>query len=191
MPLEILGTAPAPGNFLMLRNLACLAMMVCVSAPLAEEPATTQPKEETAVPAALNYKMKSLGGQDVDLSRYKGKVVLMVNVASQCGLTPQYKALEELHQKHKDKGLAILGFPANNFGAQEPGTNEEIAQFCQSTYSVEFPMFSKISVAGDDQHPLYRELTTTIPRAQGDPDAFREQLRGHGITPNEEPDIVW
>jgi glutathione peroxidase len=85
----------------------------------------------------------------------------------------------------------VLGFPANNFGAQEPGTDEQIAEFCQTTYSVAFPMFSKISVVGDDQHPLYRELTSAVPRAEGDPDAFRERLRGFGMTPNEDPDVLW
>src|SRR5436190_22394840 len=91
----------------------------------------------------LNYTMKSLDGKPVDLSQYKGKVVLIVNTASKCGNTPQYKGLEELYQKYKDQGLTVLGFPANEFGAQEPGSNEEISKFCTSKYSVDFPMFSK------------------------------------------------
>ena len=85
----------------------------------------------------------------------------------------------------------MLGFPANDFGAQEPGTDEEIAEFCATSYAVEFPLFSKISVVGEDQHPLYRELTTAIPRAEGDPDSFRERLRSFGIAANDEPDILW
>ena len=125
------------------------------------------------------------------LADYAGQVLLVVNVASKCGLTPQYTALESLYEAKRDDGFEVLGFPANNFGAQEPGTNEEIAEFCSTTFDVQFPMFAKLSVAGDDQHPLYRELTSSIPRAEGDADTFRERLRGHGITPNEDPDIVW
>jgi len=106
-----------------------------------------------------NFKMKSLdGSEDIDFSRYKAKKVLIVNVASKCGLTPQYKGLQELHEKHGDK-IVILGFPANNFMGQEPGSNEEIATFCEKNYGVEFQMFEKISVIGDDQHPLYQWLT--------------------------------
>jgi glutathione peroxidase len=117
--------------------------------------------------------------------------LLVVNVASKCGLTPQYEALEKIYEDKKDKGFAVLGFPANNFGAQEPGSNEEIAEFCSLTYSVKFPMFAKISVVGDDQHPLYKELTNAAPRAQGDPDAFRDRLKGFGMTPNQDPDVLW
>jgi glutathione peroxidase len=103
--------------------------------------------------------MKSLDGKDVSLSKYKGKVVLMVNVASKCGLTPQYKQLQALDDKYRAKGLAILGFPANNFGAQEPGTNDEIGAFCEKNYGVKFDMFAKVSVKGDDKTPLYKYLT--------------------------------
>ena len=106
------------------------------------------------------YTMKSIDGQDVDLSKYDGKVLLIVNVASKCGLTPQYKDLQALHDKYSDKGLAILGFPANNFMGQEPGTNSEIKAFCTENYGVKFDMFSKISVKGDDIHPMYAELTS-------------------------------
>ncbi len=105
------------------------------------------------------FEMNSLQGQPVSLESYKGKVVLIVNVASKCGLTPQYVELQETYTKYKDQGLVILGFPANNFAGQEPGTNEEIEQFCRLNYGVDFPMFSKISVKGDDQHPLYQFLT--------------------------------
>src|SRR2546428_12157159 len=112
------------------------------------------------VPAALNFTMKSIDGRPVDLSKYEGRVVLMVNVASQCGYTPQYEGLEELHRKYAAKGLSVLGFPSNDFGAQEPGSDSEIAQFCKQNYGVEFDMFSKIVVRGSGQAPLYKYLTT-------------------------------
>jgi len=115
--------------------------------------------EAVAGASPLNFKMKDIVGKEVDLSKYKGKVVLMVNVASECGLTPQYKDLVALHKKYSGQGLAILGFPANNFGAQEPGTDKQIQEFCTTRFGVEFDMFSKISVKGDDKHPLYQYLT--------------------------------
>jgi glutathione peroxidase len=106
-----------------------------------------------------DFKMKSIQGKDVPLKKYRGNVLLIVNVASKCGLTPQYEKLEALHKKYAARGLKILGFPANNFGAQEPGSNAEILQFCKATYSVEFDMFAKISVKGGDIDPLYAHLT--------------------------------
>jgi glutathione peroxidase len=118
-------------------------------------------------PAALTFKMNSLAGQQVDLSKYQGRVVMMVNVASECGFTPQYEGLEQLHKKYAAKGLSILGFPSNDFGAQEPGTDSEIAQFCKQNYGVEFDMFSKIVVRGQGQAPLYRYLTSH-PKFRGD-----------------------
>ncbi|NBN89937.1 MAG: glutathione peroxidase [Actinobacteria bacterium] len=138
-----------------------------------------------------NIPVKTIDGKPSSLKDFAGNVLLVVNVASKCGLTPQYEALEKIYEEKKDKGFAVLGFPANNFGAQEPGSNAEIAEFCSLTYSVKFPMFEKISVVGDDQHPLYKELTTSAPRAQGDPDAFRERLKGFGMTPNQDPDVLW
>jgi glutathione peroxidase len=109
-------------------------------------------------PAGLyDMKMNSLDGTPVDFAQYKGKTLLIVNVASKCGNTPQYAELQELHNKYKDK-VVILGFPANNFGGQEPGTNVEIAEFCQKNYGVTFQMFEKVSVKGDDQAPLYAWL---------------------------------
>ncbi len=107
----------------------------------------------------FDYSAKSIDGKDVNLAEYKGKKVLIVNVASECGFTPQYKGLEQLYEKYKDK-LVILGFPANNFGSQEPGTNEDIKKFCADHYSVTFPMFEKISVIGDDQNVIYKWLTS-------------------------------
>jgi glutathione peroxidase len=106
-----------------------------------------------------SFTLNSIDGKPAPLADYKGKVVLLVNVASQCGYTPQYSALEAIYEKYKDQGFVILGFPANNFGAQEPGTNEEIKTFCTRKYSVTFPMYSKISVKGADQAPLYGYLT--------------------------------
>ena len=138
-----------------------------------------------------NISVKTIAGEDTNLGAFSGSVMLVVNVASQCGLTPQYEALEKVHQTYKDKGFAVLGFPANNFGAQEPGTDAEISEFCTTKFAVDFPMFSKISVVGDDQHPLYKELTAAAPRAEGDPDAFRERLTGFGMTPNQDPDVLW
>lgn len=112
-----------------------------------------------AASSIYDFTMNSITGQPVPLSQYKGKVVMVVNVASKCGFTPQYKGLEAVYKKYESKGLVILGFPANNFGSQEPGTNAEIQSFCSRTYSVTFPMFSKISVKGSDQAPLYQYLT--------------------------------
>jgi glutathione peroxidase len=116
----------------------------------------------SAFPAQKNvydFTMKDIDGKDVSLSQYKGKVLLIVNVASMCGNTPQYRDIEALYKKYKDKGLVVLGFPANNFMGQEPGSNKEIKEFCTKEYAVTFPMFSKISVKGKDIHPLYSYLT--------------------------------
>ena len=112
------------------------------------------------VPPVLNFTMKRLNGKEASLSQYEGKVLLLVNVASQCGLTPQYDGLQSLHKKYAGQGLAVLGFPANEFGAQEPGTNEEIAQFCKANYGVDFDMFAKVVVKGQGQCPLYQHLTS-------------------------------
>ena len=122
-----------------------------------------------AASGIYGFTLNSIDGKPAPLADYKGKVVLVVNVASQCGYTPQYTALEAIYEKYKDQGFVILGFPANNFGAQEPGTNEEIKTFCTRKYSVKFPMYAKISVKGDDQAPLYAYLTKeTGPGMTGD-----------------------
>ena len=107
------------------------------------------------------FMMNSIDGKATPLAEFKGKVTMIVNVASRCGYTPQYSALEAVYEKYKDRGFVIAGFPANNFGGQEPGTNEEIKQFCSAKYNVKFPMFAKISVLGSDEAPLYRYLTGT------------------------------
>lgn len=106
-----------------------------------------------------DFKVNDIIGNKVSMSRYKGKVLLIVNVASKCGHTKQYADLQAIYEEYKDDGLVVMGFPANNFGKQEPGTNEEINRFCTSKFGVTFPMFSKISVKGEDMHPLYEYLT--------------------------------
>ncbi len=123
-----------------------------------------------AASSVLDYTLNSIDGQPAPLAQYKGKVVLLVNVASRCGFTPQYEGLEAIYRKYKDQGFVILGFPANNFGGQEPGTNEEIKTFCSSKYNVTFPMYAKISVKGADQAALYQFLTgkQTNPDFAGD-----------------------
>ncbi|QVM84839.1 glutathione peroxidase [Novosphingobium decolorationis] len=132
-----------------------------------------------------------IDGTPDTLGAHQGKVLLIVNVASKCGLTPQYEGLEELFQQYKDKGLEILGFPANDFGAQEPGSHEEIAEFCKLNYGVSFPLFAKADVTGADMQPLYKELTQAHPTKQGPAEEFRERLRGFGRTPTEDPDVLW
>ena len=146
-------------------SMSLMAFMLMVGSGEAQ---TREESSETE--GVLSYTMKDIDGNDVPLSRYKGKAVLIVNVASRCGNTPQYEGLEKLYRTYHNKGLVVLGFPANNFGAQEPGTDEEIKEFCTTTYGVTFDMFSKISVKGDDQHPLYRYLTSaeTNPGFAGD-----------------------
>lgn len=135
--------------------------------------------------------LKTITGADASLADYAGKVVLAVNVASKCGLTPQYEGLEKLYADYRDKGLVVAGFPANDFGAQEPGSNDEIATFCTTNFGVDFPMFEKIVVTGPDKHPLYAALTGAQPQAQGNGDAFRDRLKGYGMTPTEAPEVLW
>ena len=133
-----------------------------------------------------------IDGSDTSLRDFEGKVLLLVNVASKCGLTPQYEGLEKLYESHQDKGLEILGFPANNFGAQEPGSNDEIAAFCSTNYGVKFPMFEKISVKGNDQHELYQLLVAAKPTAsEKEGSDFKEKLAGYGITPDNATDVLW
>jgi glutathione peroxidase len=116
--------------------------------------------ETMAEKSVLDFTMKSIDGNDVKLDVYSGKVLLLVNVASKCGYTPQYQGLESVYKRYKEQGLVVMGFPANNFFWQEPGTNEEIKTFCTTKYNVTFPMFAKISVKGDKIHPLYKFLTS-------------------------------
>jgi glutathione peroxidase len=135
--------------------------------------------------------LKTISGAPASLADHAGKVLLVVNVASKCGLTPQYEGLEALHEKLDGKGFSVLGFPANDFGAQEPGSNEEIADFCRTNFSVSFPMFEKIAVTGPDKHPLYAALTAAKPEKTGDADGFRERLKGFGMTPTQDPEVLW
>jgi glutathione peroxidase len=132
----------------------------------------------------------AMDGTSHTLNDYAGRVVLVVNVASKCGLTPQYEGLQALFEARQDQGLVVVGFPANNFLEQEPGTDAEIAEFCSLTYNVTFPVMSKISVAGADQHPLYAALTVAVPEADGKA-AFRENLTSHGIEATQDPDVLW
>ncbi len=134
--------------------------------------------------------LKTIKGEPAKLADYKGKVLLVVNVASKCGLTPQYEGLQKLYEEKHGAGLEILGFPANDFRGQEPGTEEEISSFCSTTYNVSFPLFSKIEVTGENIHPLYKELIAAKPAAAGGTE-FRDRLAGYGMTPNPEPGVLW
>ena len=134
--------------------------------------------------------LRTIDGRETTLGDYAGSVLLVVNTASECGLTPQYDGLEALSKKYRDKGLVVMGFPSNDFGAQEPGNDAEIAAFCTGKYSVDFPMFSKIAVVGERKHALYAELTARVPKAQAS-GKFREELKGYGMTPNPEPEVLW
>jgi glutathione peroxidase len=151
---------------------AAWALLSCAAlATLPGSAAARGAKEgKMQTPSVLSFKMASLTGQEVDLARYQGDVVMIVNTASKCGLTPQYKGLQALHEKYHGRGLRILGFPANDFMSQEPGTDAQIGEFCQKNYGVGFDMFSKISVKGEDKSPLYRFLTEekTNPKFAGE-----------------------
>jgi glutathione peroxidase len=132
---------------LLLHSLLAAALLAASGSPAA-----------ASCPALLDHRVKTLKGADADLCAYAGKVVLIVNTASYCGYTPQYKGLEALYRKYRSQGLVVLGFPSNDFGAQEPGTNEQVADFCERTYSVQFPMFDKSVVNGAGAGPVYRGL---------------------------------
>lgn len=133
-----------------------------------------------------------IDGSPASLADYEGNVVLLVNVASACGLTPQYEGLEKLYETYRKGGLMVLGFPANEFGAQEPGSNEEIAAFCSSKFAVEFPMFSKIVVKGADKHPLYQALTQSIQEPIGKSEnSMYDMLSERGMGPEQAGDILW
>ena len=141
--------------------------------------------------------LQRITGEAASLGSYRGKVLLIVNVASKCGLTPQYEGLEKLYQTYKSRGFEILGFPANDFGSQEPGTNQEIQKFCSTSYDVSFPLFEKIPVTGPDAHPLYRLLVDAQPSAQVNEPGFRAGLdsflatTGTGAVTNPAPGILW
>lgn len=146
-----------------------------------------------AAPVSLrSIPLRRIDGTSTNLGAFEGKVLLIVNVASQCGLTPQYEGLEKLYRAHRERGLEVLGFPANEFGAQEPGTNEEIESFCTTNFGVTFPMFEKIVVKGESIHPLYETLVGAQPKADdlGD-DSFEKKLEGYGIRREAPSDVMW
>lgn len=148
------------------------------------------------MPDLFQIPLTSLSGQPTSLDPYKGKVLLIVNVASKCGLTPQYTALEALYQRFKDRGVAVLGFPANDFASQEPGSNQDIARFCSTEYPVSFPVFAKITVTGPDKHPLFHKLIAARPERQPNGNALRDDLAGYlksqGLPgPNDPPELLW
>lgn len=136
--------------------------------------------------------VRKITGEAASLGEFKGKVLLVVNVASKCGLTPQYEALENVYERYREKGLVVAGFPANDFKSQEPGSEAEIESFCTSNYGVEFPLFSKVKVVGPEKHPLYKELIAAQPKAVSVADVpFRETLKSYGIDTLPEPEILW
>lgn len=148
------------------------------------------------MPNLYEIPLTTLSGEPSSLDTYRGKVLLLVNVASKCGFTPQYTSLESLYQHFKDRGLVVLGFPANDFAGQEPGSNEEIASFCSTEYPVTFPLFGKIAVTGPNKHPLYRELIAARPNRDDDDTALRDNLAGflksQGLPgPNHPPELLW
>ena len=138
----------------------------------------------------VDIPVQKIDGSKDTLKAYAGKVLLIVNVASKCGLTPQYEGLEKLYQAQRGRGLEILGFPANDFREQEPGSNADIAAFCSLTYDVHFPLFSKITVVGSGKHPLYAALTKAQPEATGE-GPMRERLAGFGIVRDAPPEVLW
>jgi len=135
--------------------------------------------------------VKTIDGAETNLGEYKDKVLLIVNVASKCGLTPQYEGLQKLYEKYQNKGFEVLGFPANNFMGQEPGTEDEIKDFCSSNYDVRFPLFSKISVKGDDRHELYKHLTETKSDTDVNDGGLEENLKGYGHNRSTPSEILW
>lgn len=144
----------------MANRIHLLACFVALSISMAAA-AGDKPEKKKVVSPALDFTMKNIDGQDVYLGDHQGHVLLIVNVASKCGLTPQYMDLEAFYKKYQDQGVKVLAFPANNFGAQEPGTNKEIKQFCKTKFDVTFDLFAKVSVKGDDKCDLYKLLTDT------------------------------
>ncbi len=135
--------------------------------------------------------VRRITGKESSLGEFKGKVVLVVNVASKCGLTKQYEGLEKLYAQYREQGLVVAGFPANDFAGQEPGTNADIQNFCIATFGVDFPMFEKITVVGVKKHPLYHALIEAQPKTEGAAAAFSEKLKSHGINPNLPPEVLW
>jgi glutathione peroxidase len=142
--------------------------------------------------AIQDIPLTTIDGAPATLGDYAGKALLVVNTASKCGLTPQYEGLEALYRDYRDRGFEVLGFPSNDFRGQEPGSDAEIASFCQLNYAVDFPMFAKIPVTGESKHPLYAALTAARPAATSTTgDDMRKRLEGHGIAVNPAPEVQW
>jgi len=139
----------------------------------------------------LEVPVERIDGTPTSLSEFKGKVLLVVNVASKCGFTKQYAGLEKLYEENREKGLVICGFPANDFGAQEPGSDAEIQSFCQLNFGVDFPMFSKITVTGSERHPLYESLVASAPETNSDTSELRQNLIKYGMKPTNPPEVLW
>jgi glutathione peroxidase len=141
--------------------------------------------------ALLDIPVHRINGSSTTLAEHKGKVVLVVNVASKCGLTPQYEGLETLYRTYREHGLVVCGFPANDFAGQEPGSNDEIQTFCTSSFGVDFPMYEKIQATGTDRHPLYSALIEAEPTTTGDTTGFRQGLINFGVKPSAPPELLW
>ncbi|MGC1296300.1 MAG: glutathione peroxidase [Alloacidobacterium sp.] len=136
--------------------------------------------------------VRRITGEETTLAEFQGRVMLVVNVASKCGLTPQYEGLENLYRKYRDRGFVITGFPSNDFAGQEPGSNDEIQTFCSLNFGVDFPLYEKITVVGEEKHPLYSALIEAQPKAVStSAEPFEEDLRHFGVQPNEAPEILW
>jgi glutathione peroxidase len=135
--------------------------------------------------------VESIDGTTTSLAEHQGKVLLIVNVASQCGFTPQYSALEALYEANREKGFVICGFPANDFAGQEPGSNAEIHSFCETSFGVKFPLYAKIAVTGEARHPLYNALVESVPETTGDTAVLRKHLIEFGVTPTSAPEVLW
>ncbi|MBC7531376.1 MAG: redoxin domain-containing protein [Oligoflexus sp.] len=139
-----------------------------------------------------DFPLKRIDGKAASLGDFKGQVLLLVNVASKCGLTPQYEGLEKLYETYKAKGLTVVGFPANEFMGQEPGSNAEIEEFCRGTFGIQFPMFEKVVVKGEGQHPLYKYLTDTVPESVKKTDGNLEsRLASKGLGRQQKQDVLW
>ena len=145
----------------------------------------------SATTPILNIPVEKIDGTPASLAEHRGKVLLIVNVASQCGFTPQYAPLEALYKQNRDKGLVVCGFPANEFAAQEPGSNAEINSFCETSFGITFPMYAKIAVTGPEQHPLYNALVESKPETTGDTTELRQHLVEFGVSPTTPPEVLW
>jgi glutathione peroxidase len=151
----------------------------------------TSPTTISGAIPILDIPVERIDGTTTSLAEHQGKVLLIVNVASQCGFTPQYAGLEALYEANRARGFVICGFPANDFAAQEPGSNAEIQSFCETGFGVKFPMYAKIAVTGDARHPLYQALVSSIPETTGDTAELRKHLVEFGVTPTSPPEVLW